>query len=208
MNPVEAKRTLRAELRAVVAGMTEAERAAASAAVRGHLTASAVWARAEVVMLYAADGSEPDLDGVIRSGAAAGKTVCVPRVDWEGKRLIPAAVGSGGAADLVTDRHGIRVPATGCALVDPDSVELVVVPGVGFARDGTRLGRGGGFYDRFLAERSADGSMPVVVLGACFAAQVVGRIPSGAHDRRVDWLVTEAGLEMVRRGKEVADESA
>lgn len=198
MNPVEAKRALRAELRARVTAMDPTTRAAASAEVRKHVAASAAWARAGVVMLYAADGSEPDLDGLIGRGVAAGKTVCLPRVDWEGKRLIPSIVG--GAGDLVEDRHGIRVPAVGCAAAEPGSLDLVVVPGVGFARDGTRLGRGGGFYDRFLAERSAGGSMRMVVLGACFAAQVVGRIPSGAHDRRVDGLVTEAGLEMVRQG--------
>ncbi len=206
MNPVEAKRALRAELRARVAAMSPAARADASAAVRGHLAGSAAWARARVVMVYAADGSEPDLDGLIGLGRASGKTVCVPRVDWDAKRLMPAAVHSG--ADLAVDRHGIRAPATGCALVDPACLDLVIVPGVGFAGDGTRLGRGGGFYDRFLAERSAGGSMRKVVLGACFAAQVVGRIPSGAHDRRVDGLVTEAGLVMVTQGTEVVDESA
>jgi 5-formyltetrahydrofolate cyclo-ligase len=206
LNPAEAKRALRAELRAQVAGMGPDERAAASEAVRGHLARSGAWTRAGVVLLYAADASEPDLDALIGLGTAAGKAVCLPRVDWEGKRLIPAVVSSG--MDLVEDRHGIRVPATGCALVAPGFLDLVIVPGVGFGRDGARLGRGGGFYDRFLAEREAEGSMRMVVLGACFAAQVVGRIPSGAHDRRVDGLVTEAGLEMVTRGTEVADESA
>lgn len=206
MNPVEAKRVLRAELRARVAALDPGARAAASAAVRGHIAGSAAWARAQVVMVYAADGSEPDLDGLIGLGRAAGKTMCVPRVDWEGKRLIPATVDSG--ADLVDDLHGIRVPTMGCALVEAGALDLVIVPGVGFALDGTRLGRGGGFYDRFLAERSAGGSMRMVVLGACFAAQVVGRIPSGAHDQRVDGLVTEAGLVKVAQGTEVADESA
>ena len=195
MNPVEAKRALRAELRARVATMSPAARADASAAVRGHIAGSAAWTRARVVMLYAADGSEPDLDGLIGLGRAADKTVCVPRVDWDGKRLIPTAVESEG--DLVEDRHGIRVPTGTCADVPPGQVDLVVVPAVGFDRAGNRLGRGGGFYDRFLAERSTEGSMRMVVLGACFLAQVVGRVPSEIHDRRVDGLVTEAGLEMM-----------
>ncbi len=195
MNPVQAKRAMRETIRFRVRAMGAAARAEASAAVRGHLAGSRAWARAGVVMLYAADEGEPDLDGLIGLGVAAGKTVCVPRVDWEGKRLIPAAVGS--PADLEPDRHGIRVPTGTCASVSPELVELLVVPGVGFDRSGNRLGRGGGFYDRFLAERSAEGSMRMVVIGACFAAQVVGRVPSGIHDRRVDGLVTEAGLEMM-----------
>jgi 5-formyltetrahydrofolate cyclo-ligase len=200
LNPAQAKRAMRGEIRARVETMGPAHRAEASAAVRGHLAGSAVWARAGVVMLYAADAGEPDLDGLIGLGRAAGKTMCVPRVDWEGKRLIPAAVDS--PTDLESDRHGIRVPTRDCASVSPELVGLLVVPGVGFDRAGNRLGRGGGFYDRFLAERSADGSMRMVVIGACFLAQVVGRVPSGIHDRRVDGLVTEAGLELMARDKE------
>lgn len=200
MNPSEAKKRLRAELRERVAAMPAVERAAAAARMRAHLSDSDPWRAAGVVLLYAADASEPDLDGLIAAGAAAGKTVCVPRIDWEAKTMAPAAVR--GVEDLVDDRHGIRAPAASCPAVAPESVGLVVVPGVGFDRAGGRVGRGGGFYDRFLAGLEAGGPIGTVVLGACFAAQVVGRVPSGAHDRRVDGLVTEAGLWMVDRDTE------
>lgn len=200
MNPSEAKKRLRAELRERVAAMPAVERAAAAARLRAHLSDSDPWRAAGVVLLYAADASEPDLDGLIAAGAASGKTVCVPRIDWGAKSMAPAAVR--GVEDLVDDRHGIRVPAASCPAVAPESVGLVVVPGVGFDRAGGRVGRGGGFYDRFLAGLEAGGPIGTVVLGACFAAQVVGRVPSGAHDRRVDGLVTEAGLWMVDRDTE------
>ncbi len=200
MNPLEAKKRLREELRGRVGAMSAVERAAASARIREHLTESDAWERASVVLMYAADASEPDLDGLIGLGTEAGKTVCVPGLDWAAKTMAPAAVR--GVEDLVDDRHGIRVPAPTCPAVAPESVGLVVVPGVGFDRAGGRVGRGGGFYDRFLAGLEAGGPIGTVVLGACFAAQVVGRVPSGPHDRRVDGLVTETGLTVVVRDTE------
>ncbi len=201
MSPADAKRELRARLRAVVGAMDAGSRRAASGLIRAHLAASDAWRRAGVVMIYAADASEPDLDGLIGVGAGEGKTVCVARVDWARRAMSPASVRS--PEDLVAGRHGIREPGTGCPEVPPDLVELVVVPGVGFDASGGRLGRGGGFYDRFLAERSVGGvGAGVVLIGACFAAQVVERVPRQAHDRPVDGLVTEAGLSMVVRDTE------
>jgi 5-formyltetrahydrofolate cyclo-ligase len=72
---------------------------------------------------------------------------------------------------------------------DPTSVDVVVVPGVAFTRDGHRLGQGGGWYDRFLA-RTGGGCTTV---GVCFAEQVVDTLPVEAHDVPVDVVVTDQG---------------
>jgi 5-formyltetrahydrofolate cyclo-ligase len=196
MNPVEAKRALRADLRAKVAAITDAERAAASARVRANLATSDAWARAGVVMVFAADASEPDLDGLIELGEGQGKAVCVPRVDWGAKAMAPVRVREAGS--LVMGAHGLRVPPEGAEVIPPDEVDLIMAPGVGFDRSGGRVGRGGGFYDRFLAARAGNGTIPVmgpvVVIGACFSCQVVERVPGWTHDRRMDGLVTDAGL--------------
>lgn len=184
------KSALRAALRARVAAMGEAERAKASGAVRAGVLGSSQWAGAGVVMVYAADETEPDLDGLIGTGVAAGKVMCVPRVDWGGKRLVPARVR--GVEDLVAGRHGVRVPGEACPMVDPAALGLILVPGVGFDPRGGRLGRGGGFYDRLLSDRS----ISALAIGVCFSAQVVGEVPREAHDRRMDGLATEAGLVM------------
>lgn len=198
MNPVEAKRALRAELRAKVAAMTDAERAGASARVRANLAACDAWALARVVMLYAADASEPDLDELIALGEGQGKAVCVPRVDWDEKTMTPVCVREAGC--LSPGAHGLRVPPRDAEAMPPDEVGLIVAPGVGFDRAGGRVGRGGGFYDRFLAARSGNATMavmrPVAIVGACFSCQVVGRVPGWTHDRRMDGLVTDAGLWM------------
>ena len=73
---------------------------------------------------------------------------------------------------------------------DPAEVDVVIVPGIAFTPDGDRLGQGGGWYDRFLAEVRAD----CTVIGVGFSPQLVDALPTEAHDRRVHLVVTEQGL--------------
>ena len=85
--------------------------------------------------------------------------------------------------------HGIAVafPEDDVAPAWPD---LVVVPGVAFTADGRRLGQGGGWYDRFLAQVRAE----CVTVGVCFAGQLLDQLPTEPHDVAVDIVVTEQGL--------------
>ena len=73
------------------------------------------------------------------------------------------------------------------AVIPPASLDVIVVPGVAFDRSGARLGRGGGYYDGFLA--GLPGSRPVRVALA-FDAQIVEGVPMEAHDQRVHVIVT------------------
>lgn len=190
MSVADDKATWRAVLRARVAAMGESDRERASEAVRRVVLGSSLWAEAGVVMVFAADPTEPGLDGLIHAGNAADKVVCVPRVLWSEKRLTPARVR--GVEDLETGRHGVRVPVEACPVIEQASLGLILVPGVGFDLRGGRLGRGGGFYDRLLSDRS----ISALAIGVCFSAQMVGEVPREAHDRRMDGLATEAGLVM------------
>ena len=67
--------------------------------------------------------------------------------------------------------------------------DFVLVPGLAFSRDGHRLGRGGGFYDRLLAGRARD----AVKVGVCFALQLHEAIPSEVHDVVLDAVITDKG---------------
>ncbi len=74
--------------------------------------------------------------------------------------------------------------------VDPAWPDVVVVPGLAFTTAGDRLGQGGGWYDRFLAQVRDDCS----TIGVCFAEQVVDALPLEVHDIGVDHLVTDEGV--------------
>ncbi|MGH9132363.1 MAG: 5-formyltetrahydrofolate cyclo-ligase [Ilumatobacteraceae bacterium] len=73
---------------------------------------------------------------------------------------------------------------------DPVAVDAVIVPGVAFARDGARLGQGGGWYDRFLAAIRPE----CTTIGVGFEPQLVDALPTEPHDIRLDCIVTESSV--------------
>ena len=85
---------------------------------------------------------------------------------------------------------GIPFPAAGAADLIP---EILLVPLLAFDRRGHRLGYGGGFYDRTLADLRAKG--PILAIGVGYAFQEVDEVPSGAYDQRIDMIATETGGE-------------
>lgn len=74
---------------------------------------------------------------------------------------------------------------------------LIVVPGLAFDESGNRLGRGGGYYDRFLADPALD---EAVLVGACWSLQMVPQIPAEAHDVPMDWVCHERAFFAARSG--------
>lgn len=97
------------------------------------------------------------------------------------------------ATDATPGAFGVREPHATAPVIDPGGLDVVLVPGLAFDRGGRRLGRGAGFYDRFLgglATRSAG----VAFIGVCWSELVVSAVPVGPLDRSVHMLLTEHGL--------------
>lgn len=88
------------------------------------------------------------------------------------------------SADLKPGKFGIPEPVEP---VRAGALNLILVPGIAFDRTGNRLGRGGGFYDRLLAEYPG-----ATAIGLCFDFQLVDSLPVEPHDRPVNWIVTES----------------
>ena len=148
------------------------------------LTASREFRSASVVMLYLPIAGEIDISDVAESAWRRGKTVLGPRVDWDRKRMTAVEIRS--LTDGIVRHRGVPNPCGG----DPwplEEIDLIVVPGLAFDRRGFRLGRGGGFYDRFLAH---DG-LHAITCGLAFHQQLVALLPTGRHDIPVHMLVTD-----------------
>ena len=86
----------------------------------------------------------------------------------------------------VFDRYGIRTAPEGSPTCTADVPDLLIISGLAFDKNGCRLGRGAGFYDRFIA-----GARASQVVAVAFAAQIVECVPTEAHDRTVYRIVTE-----------------
>lgn len=100
--------------------------------------------------------------------------------------------------DAVRETHpwGYDQPAAGAATVAPAEIEVALVPGVVFGRDGTRIGHGKGYYDQLLASCGE-----VTALGITFEALLVDALPSEAHDFPMDAVVTERGVTGIPGGR-------
>ena len=137
-------------------------------------------ADAHTVLLYSALPDEVPTLPLLNRLSTEGKTVLLPRVvsdtDMELRRYT-------GSNDLEQGAFGIMEP-TGKLFTDYENIDVAVVPGMAFDREGHRLGRGKGYYDRFLAQ------LPhTYKIGICFSFQLVDLVPADAHDILMDEVI-------------------
>ena len=106
--------------------------------------------------------------------------------------VVVVVIGLRGLFDLLVDGvgvEGVRVEGVRVALAVAVDVFVILVPGVAFDDRGRRLGRGAGYYDRYLASYQARRRRPLVA-AVCFSCQVVEEVPCEAHDMRMDAVLT------------------
>ena len=160
------------------------DRSAASEAVVAHLAA---WPPLHgVVATYLPMRSEISLDPLLAVGSIS---AAVPKVEASGEMTMR----SYDVEHLTRHRLGFDEPDGTSPVVASTEIDAVLVPGLVFDRDGGRLGRGRGYYDRFLE------SLPrsTTRIGVTTEDSVVDEVPMAEHDQRVGWLATESGIRWV-----------
>ena len=136
---------------------------------------------ADTLLLYSALQDEVPTQSLLDELVAQGKTVLLPRVvsdtDMELRQYT-------GLQDLQVGAFGILEP-TGKLFTDYEKIDVAVVPGMAFDKEGHRLGRGKGYYDRFLR------LLPKTYkIGICFSWQLVDNVPTDEHDILMDQIMT------------------
>lgn len=145
--------------------------------------------KASCVFLYVGTGGEPDTKTLIPGLLMAGKRVAVP-LCFDGGEMEARVIES--AEDLKPGRFGILEPEADTPALSPETPDFILVPALCYDRGGFRLGRGGGYYDRYLAKSGAFSA------GLCRERFLQEALCRTAHDRRVDVVVTEK--EIIRPG--------
>ena len=179
------KAQLRLELQKRLINIQEEDRKDKSRKACRKLISTPEFQNASAVMMYLSLPHELDTSEAILSAWQLNKVVVVPRVSWQQRHMIPVQINSletGFSADVA----GLRNPIIG-APVPFEEIDLVVAPGLGFDRQGNRLGRGGSYYDRFFANKDLHASK----CGFAFNEQVIESVPVTDHDVPVDFLVTD-----------------
>ena len=186
------KPQLRTTLKATLAAVTPQSRTHASQQLCKKITTSDLYTSATTILCYASLPTEISLDPLITHALQSNKTICVPAVDWGEKTMHPVQIRSLDK-DLQIGRYDLRSPRAGCKPVPSDQITLALIPGLGFDPSGRRLGRGAGFYDRWIEQRLACDA-PITLVGACFDEQIVKRIPTDPHDQSMDLIVTPTSI--------------
>ncbi|HYB91725.1 MAG TPA: 5-formyltetrahydrofolate cyclo-ligase [Candidatus Binataceae bacterium] len=184
------KKYLRAVIRECRDALAEEAARRLSTEVQRRLLSAAEYRSAAAVVLYAAKDNEVATDLICEDALGSGRRVYFPRFDRERGLLDAVRVESRG--DLGPGAFGILEPPSASEAAAPASLAgaLICVPGLAFAPDGGRLGRGGGHYDRFLAEFAPE----AITIGLAYSFQLLDRIPLRRFDRRLNIIVTESAI--------------
>jgi 5-formyltetrahydrofolate cyclo-ligase len=182
------KKKLRTFLRRCRRGLSPAEVTAKSRLITERLRAFTQFQQARTLVLYSADENEVQTEVIWQEAATQGKAVYYPRITadranlefvrrYPGDRLIPGT-------------FGIFIPPGNDLLEGLGATDIVLTPGVGFDRQGHRLGRGKGYYDRAFRSFLSGG----LRVALAYEFQIMPHIPAVSYDERVQYIVTEVEL--------------
>jgi 5-formyltetrahydrofolate cyclo-ligase len=178
------KEELRRHLLKVRQNLSYESRRKSSASICRKIEQWDTFQTAETVLFYMPFRQEVDVRPAIEKAWTLGKTVVLPRAVPKTREMKLIRVDHFG--ELEPGAYGIlEPPEDETRGVRPESIHLVVVPGVGFDRQGYRLGYGGGYYDRFFARADQ-----AIRLGVAYPEQVVSTVYPKEHDQPVHYLFT------------------
>ena len=181
------KKEIRTAMKARLATVSPDETLRASNSVLAQLESLEQWKRAETVLAFLSMKDEINTIPILEAAREQGKTFAVPRV--VGPDLVFYQL-SYLEKDVAPGAFGILEPVSGLCPVAVETLSehhsVALVPGLAFDKENFRLGRGKGFYDRFLA--SAGDSLYKIGIGYSF--QLVEKVPREPHDKALDLIIT------------------
>ncbi len=202
----ESKRELRAEMSRARSEISEKSRSVQSLAACKHAEHEVLGPLRNkrgsglTVFTYLSFGDEPDTHPLLRTCLEQGDTVLIPRVIGNGIMTLHCITDE---LNLISGTWGILEPEENAPiwpLSRYGEIDLAVVPGLAYDRRGGRIGFGGGYYDRFVAEwmalRTGETKRSGYALRAALAFQeqiISGTIPMEEHDCKLDMLFTASG---------------
>ncbi|RQD67391.1 MAG: 5-formyltetrahydrofolate cyclo-ligase [Tindallia sp. MSAO_Bac2] len=148
------------------------------------------WKKAKHMMVYLDFRNEVKTGSLIQSFLQNGKKVSIPVTNPSDYSLTVSEL-KDPEKDLQVAQFGLLEPNPDALRpMDPQELDLVVVPGVAFDREGYRVGFGAGYYDRFLPQLNENTALVSLV----YDFQLIPRVPREPHDIAVHWIITESEL--------------
>jgi len=179
------KDTLRKELLIKRKSLSKNEALEKSSQIKKRLFELNEFKQSSVVLFYVSYDNEVYTHDMIKECISVGKKIIVPVSDIEKRSLILSELRDWN--DLEPGSYGILEPKKDKINEIPlESIDIIIVPGVGFDKIGCRIGHGKGYYDNLLKELKK-----TLNIGLAFEIQIVEKIPIESHDKPVDMIITE-----------------
>lgn len=178
------KKELRHKMRSILDNVDVKEKKRFTVRIEEALYKTEVWKKASMIGITISRGNEIETRGIINRAWKEGKKVAIPKCFPESKNMSFYLFTSDTQLEEVY--FGLKEPKvqeTTAAL--NDKIDLLMVPGVVFSKEGYRIGFGGGYYDRFLKDYHKE------TVSLLFECQLVHKIPVESHDIPVQMLITE-----------------
>ncbi len=177
----------KAELRRSIQQMNKSidnyARCDSSQRILAQIEQSAIFATSHTIALFVALRDEVDTLDYINRWRSMGKLILLPRVTSDERmEFYPY----NGCEALSSGRWGILEPHNDVEPYEPRKIDLMILPAVALTRDGRRLGRGRGYYDRYLAREG----FAAYTIGVCLPHQMVDEIPCEEYDKRLDAVLS------------------
>lgn len=144
---------------------------------------SNIYNESKCIFIYVSYKSEVDTLSLIKYSLEIGKIVCVPKVIDKDGNMVSLYIDN--LEELKTGAFGIMEPVS-TKIADPMDINLVIAPGLGFDKAGSRIGYGKGYYDRYLKL-----SKKAFKLGICYDFQVISYVPASSEDVKMDMIISE-----------------
>lgn len=183
------KKALRKSIKEKFRTLQEKDFLEKSAAAENNLRSLPLWKDAEVVFAFISMKDEIAMEHILKAVLDENKILAVPRI--EGEDLVFHRIDDLSSA-LEEGRYGIPEPLPSAPEIFPLSGTgvLFLVPGLAFDRRRFRLGRGKGFYDRYLSSVADD----VLKIGIGYDFQIAEAVPTEPHDKRLDMIITDSEI--------------
>ena len=180
------KKSLRAEYKAVRDSIDADIRKNQDAIIFQKVIELKEYKRANTIFVYVSFGSEVETKRIIERIISDGKYAVIPKCDTKSHTMHTFKIDS--LSQLKKGAYGIEEPREDCVEVLKEHIDLVVVPGLCFDLKGNRLGYGGGYYDRFLADFKG------FTVGLSYNECIADIVPADEYDCRLDLIISADGV--------------
>lgn len=181
------KKELREIYRQKLFNQSEVDRVENSKFIRQNLFEQLEWKEATTIGLVLSKKFEVDTVEIIKQAWSEGKNVAIPKCIPDGRKMEFYIFTSYDQTEVVY--YGLNEPIVEkTTFVESSNIDTIVVPGLAFSNEGSRLGFGGGYYDRYLATYSGN------VLSIVYDCQLEDKIPMEEHDIVIPKIITESSV--------------